>query len=112
MDEERTGTGANGSYCYITRVLAALGAHTDVPVPKVFCLCTDLSVIGTDFYIMEFLEGRIFIDPKLPGVAPHKRKAIYSATAETLASLHRVNADSIGLGNYGRRDNYCKRQVS
>ncbi|KAK9084270.1 hypothetical protein Scep_030741 [Stephania cephalantha] len=93
------------------QVLAALGAHTDVPVPKVFCLCTDPSVIGTDFYIMEFLEGRIFIDPKLPGVAPHKRKAIYSATAQTLASLHRVNADSIGLGNYGRRDNYCKRQV-
>ncbi|KAK9146978.1 hypothetical protein Sjap_006881 [Stephania japonica] len=93
------------------QVLAALGAHTEVPVPKVFCLCTDPTVIGTDFYIMDFLEGRIFIDPKLPGVAPHKRKAIYSSTAKTLASLHRVNVDSIGLGNFGRRDNYCKRQV-
>lgn len=44
----------------------ALSTHTQVPVPKVFCLCTDPSVIGTAFYIMEYLEGRIFIDPKLP----------------------------------------------
>lgn len=47
-------------------MLKALGEHTQVPVPKVFCLCTDSSVIGTAFYIMEFMEGRIFIDPKLP----------------------------------------------
>lgn len=48
------------------QVLHALGSYTRVPVPKVFCLCTDSSVIGTPFYIMEYLEGRIFIDPKLP----------------------------------------------
>lgn len=48
------------------QVLQALGTHTLVPVPKVYCLCTDPSVIGTAFYIMEFLEGRIFIDPNLP----------------------------------------------
>lgn len=48
------------------QVLHALGNHTLVPVPKVFCLCTDSSVIGTPFYIMEYLEGRIFMDPKLP----------------------------------------------
>lgn len=48
------------------QVLHALGAHTNVPVPKVFCLCTDSTVIGTPFYIMEYLEGRIFLDPKLP----------------------------------------------
>lgn len=48
------------------QVLRALGEHTQVPVPKVFCLCTDPSVIGTAFYIMEYLQGRIFIDPKLP----------------------------------------------
>lgn len=47
-------------------MLRALGEHTQVPVPKVFCLCTDPTVIGTAFYIMEFMEGRIFIDPKLP----------------------------------------------
>ncbi|KAL5713153.1 medium-chain acyl-CoA dehydrogenase [Ranunculus cassubicifolius] len=93
------------------KVLKALGDHTDVPVPKVFCLCTDSSVIGTDFYIMEFLEGRLFLDPALPGVAPDKRRAIYLETAKTLASLHNANVDSIGLGSYGRRENYCKRQV-
>ena len=51
---------------YNLQVLQALGAHTKVPVPKVFCMCNDPSVIGTAFYIMEYLEGRIFIDSKLP----------------------------------------------
>ncbi|KAK7412923.1 hypothetical protein VNO78_04683 [Psophocarpus tetragonolobus] len=93
------------------KVLQALGDHTKVPVPKVFCFCNDPSVIGTAFYIMEYLEGRIFIDSKLPGVAPERRRAIYQATAKALASLHSANVDSIGLGNYGRRNDYCKRQI-
>ncbi|KAF7834533.1 putative acyl-CoA dehydrogenase IBR3 [Senna tora] len=93
------------------QVLQALGTHTQVPVPKAFCLCNDPSVIGTAFYIMEYLEGRIFIDPGLPGLAPERRKAIYRETAKTLASLHSVDVDSIGLGKYGLRNNYCKRQV-
>lgn len=93
------------------QVLNALGTYTLVPVPKVFCLCTDSAVIGTPFYIMEYLEGRIFLDPKLPGLAPNRRRQIYSATAKALASLHSADVDSIGLGKYGRRDNYCKRQV-
>ncbi|KDP27835.1 hypothetical protein JCGZ_18915 [Jatropha curcas] len=92
-------------------VLRALGEHTRVPVPKVFCLCTDPSIIGTAFYIMEYLEGRIFIDPKLPGVAPNSRRAIYQETARVLAALHSANVDAIGLGRYGRKDNYCKRQI-
>ncbi|KAK9288069.1 hypothetical protein L1049_016515 [Liquidambar formosana] len=93
------------------QVLRALGVHTQVPVPKVFCLCTDPSVIGTAFYVMEYLEGRIFVDPKLPGVTPSKRRVIYRETAKTLASLHSADVDAVGLGKYGRRDNYCKRQV-
>ncbi|KAI7737451.1 hypothetical protein M8C21_002849 [Ambrosia artemisiifolia] len=93
------------------QVLHALGTHTLVPVPKVFCLCTDSSVIGTPFYIMEFLEGRIFVDPMLPGVAPDRRRALYHATANALASLHSADVDAIGLGGYGRRNNYCNRQV-
>ncbi|KAF2289147.1 hypothetical protein GH714_029112 [Hevea brasiliensis] len=92
-------------------VLRALGEHTRVPVPKVFCLCTDPNIIGTAFYIMEYLEGRIFIEPKLPGVAPGRRGAMYRETARALAALHSVDVDAIGLGKYGRRDNYCKRQV-
>ncbi|XP_077218202.1 acyl-CoA dehydrogenase-like protein isoform X2 [Tasmannia lanceolata] len=93
------------------QVLEALGVHTNVPVPKVFCLCTDVSIIGTAFYIMEYLEGRIFLHPDLPGITPSQRKSIYQATAKTLASLHRVDVDSVGLGKFGRRENYCKRQV-
>ncbi|KAG1338726.1 putative acyl-CoA dehydrogenase IBR3 [Cocos nucifera] len=93
------------------QVLKALHVHTDVPVPKVFCLCTDTSIIGTSFYIMEYLEGRIFLDNKLPGITPERRKAIYQATARALASLHKVNVDFIGLQKFGRRENYCKRQV-
>ncbi|KAM6545065.1 hypothetical protein CsatB_025801 [Cannabis sativa] len=93
------------------QVLQALGAHSQVPVPKVFCLCTDPSVIGTAFYIMEYLEGRIFIDPRLPGVAPESRRELYKATAKALASIHNADVDAMGLGKYGRRDNYCKRQV-
>ncbi|KAL9256268.1 putative acyl-CoA dehydrogenase IBR3 [Drosera capensis] len=93
------------------QVLWALGTNTQIPVPKVFCLCTDATVIGTAFYIMEYLEGRIFLDPTLPGIEPQKKSAIYRETAKTLASLHHVDVDAIGLGSYGRRDNYCKRQV-
>ncbi|XP_066398286.1 probable acyl-CoA dehydrogenase IBR3 isoform X2 [Miscanthus floridulus] len=93
------------------QVLKALGDHTDVPVPKVYCLCTDPSVIGTPFYIMEYLEGIIYPDSALPGVTPSKRRAIYFSTAKTLAAIHKVDVDAIGLQKYGRRDNYCKRQV-
>ncbi|KAG9146550.1 hypothetical protein Leryth_020441 [Lithospermum erythrorhizon] len=60
---------------------------------------------------MEYLEGRLFIDPKLPGVAPAQRKALYDATAKALAALHSPDVDAIGLGNFGRRNDYCKRQV-
>ncbi|XP_049403345.1 probable acyl-CoA dehydrogenase IBR3 [Solanum stenotomum] len=92
-------------------VLHALGTHTQVPVPKVFCLCTDSSVIGTPFYIMEYLEGRIFIDPNLPDVSPKRRRDICRAVSQALASVHSANVDAIGLGNYGKRKDYCKRQV-
>ncbi|KAK6146188.1 hypothetical protein DH2020_020057 [Rehmannia glutinosa] len=95
------------------QVLHALGTHTLVPVPKVYCLCTDPSVIGTPFYIMEYLEGRIYIEPMLPvrGVEPRQRSAIYRATAKALASLHSADVDAIGLRSYGKPTNYCKRQV-
>ncbi|KAL3380203.1 hypothetical protein AABB24_000702 [Solanum stoloniferum] len=92
-------------------VLHALSTHSVVPVPKVFCLCTDSSVIGTPFYIMEYLEGRIFVDPMLPDVLPERRRVIYRAVAQALAGLHSADVDIVGLGNYGKRMNYCKRQV-
>ncbi|GLJ10910.1 hypothetical protein SUGI_0137810, partial [Cryptomeria japonica] len=92
-------------------VLAALGKYTNVPVPKVFCLCTDKDVIGTPFYIMEYLDGRIFLNPALQELNPKQRRSIYLATARTLASIHNVNVDTVGLGRYGNRENYCKRQI-
>ncbi|XP_073025792.1 probable acyl-CoA dehydrogenase IBR3 [Primulina eburnea] len=93
------------------QVLHALGTHSLVPVPKVYCLCADSRIIGTPFYIMEYLEGRIYIDPKLPGIEPKQRRALYKETAEVLASLHSVDVGAIGLHSFGKPNNYCKRQV-
>ncbi|KAH7423817.1 hypothetical protein KP509_12G075500 [Ceratopteris richardii] len=93
------------------QVFQALGTKTDVPVPKVYCMCTDESIIGTAFYVMEFMQGRIFTDPGLQELSPEGRSAVYRAMAKTLASIHRADVDAIGLGDYGRRENYCKRQV-
>ncbi|KAL8026105.1 hypothetical protein ABFX02_14G007100 [Erythranthe guttata] len=93
------------------QVLHALGTHTLVPVPKVYCLCTDSKVIGTPFYIMEYLEGRIYLDPMLPDVPPRQRNAIYHATAKALAALHSADVEAIGLRSYGKPKDYCKRQV-
>ncbi|XP_023527506.1 probable acyl-CoA dehydrogenase IBR3 [Cucurbita pepo subsp. pepo] len=93
------------------QVLRALGDYTQVPVPKVFCLCSDSSVIGTPFYIMEYLDGRIFLDPNLVGVAPETRRAIYLEAAKCLASLHSVDVNAISLEKYGQPKNYCKRQI-
>lgn len=75
------------------------------------CLCTDASVIGTEFYVMEHVEGRIFLDPGLPEVPPPVRRTMYEEMAKTLAAIHAVDVDQVGLSGFGRRDNYCKRQV-
>ncbi|KAJ7522561.1 hypothetical protein O6H91_18G017300 [Diphasiastrum complanatum] len=93
------------------QVLAALGTKTNVPVPRVHCLCTDSNVIGTPFYVMEYVEGRIFLEPSLQSLNPKERLPIYQAMARALAAIHSADVDAIGLKKYGRRDNYCKRQV-
>ncbi|XP_007537648.3 acyl-CoA dehydrogenase family member 11 [Erinaceus europaeus] len=84
---------------------------TGFPVPKPLLYCSDVSVIGTEFYVMEHVQGRIFRDFTIPGVSPAERSAIYVAMIETLAQLHSLNAQSLGLGDYGRGAGYCKRQV-
>lgn len=94
------------------RVLRALKEGTGLPVPRVFLLCEDDAVIGAAFYIMEFVQGRIFIDPGLPGMTPVDRRAAYRDVARVLAELHSVDFRSIGLGNYGRVGGYFKRQVA
>uniref|UniRef100_A0A667YZ89 Acyl-CoA dehydrogenase family member 11 n=1 Tax=Myripristis murdjan TaxID=586833 RepID=A0A667YZ89_9TELE len=83
------------------------------PVPQPFLLCTDTSVIGTEFYLMEHVkQGRIFRDIRLPGVRAAERAALYVAAVEVLARLHSLDLTSLNLEGYGRGPGYCKRQVS
>ena len=93
------------------RVMAAL-RDTDVPVPVMRGLCEDADVIGTAFYVMDYLEGRIFRDAALPGMAPEERRAIYDELNATLARLHQVDWRAAGLEGYGRPDGYFERQVA
>jgi len=92
------------------RVIRALMA-TDAPVPPALVYCDDRSIVGTPFYVMERVEGRVFHDCALPGVAPADRNAMYRSMARTLAALHNVDFDAIGLGDYGRPDHYFDRQI-
>ncbi len=92
------------------RVISALAA-TDVPVPRAVLFCDDTSIVGTPFYAMERLDGRVFHDAALPGVSPADRTAMYFAMAETLARLHDVDPVAIGLGDFGRAGNYFERQI-
>ncbi|NWW81480.1 ACD11 dehydrogenase, partial [Climacteris rufus] len=82
------------------------------PVPEPLLYCSDVSVIGTEFYVMQHVQGRIFRDMSLPEVGPAERSALYLAMIETLAQLHSFNVQSLGLQGYGRGPGYCKRQVS
>lgn len=93
------------------RVMQAL-ASTDVPVPHVLHLSGEDTPLGAQFMVMEMVRGRIFWDPALPGMPPSERAAIYDAMNETLAELHSVVPDSIGLGDYGKPGNYFERQVT
>ena len=92
------------------RVLRALES-TPVPVPRTLCLCEDPSVLGTPFYVMEHVAGRIFDDPSLPALGPGQRAAVYRAQATTLATLHSVRPDQVGLQGYGADRGYNGRQV-
>ncbi len=92
------------------RVLRALEG-TNVPVPRALLLEEDAGVLGTPFYVMERLEGRVFSDCALPGLSPEERRAMYLSMAETLARLHAVRPDEVGLGNYGRPGGYFERQL-
>uniref|UniRef100_A0AAR2IH72 Acyl-CoA dehydrogenase family member 11 n=1 Tax=Pygocentrus nattereri TaxID=42514 RepID=A0AAR2IH72_PYGNA len=82
------------------------------PVPQPVLYCSDTDVIGTEFYIMEHVKGRIFRDLKLPGLSAAERSALYVAAVETLARLHSVDVASLGLAGYGKGAGYSKRQVS
>jgi aminoglycoside phosphotransferase (APT) family kinase protein len=93
------------------RVLMSL-AKADFPVARVEGLCVDDSVIGTWFYVMKMVEGRIFWDATAPGVSRAERAAIFDAMNATMAQLHMVDHEAIGLGDYGRPGNYFQRQIN
>ena len=81
------------------------------PVAHVHALCTDDSVIGTWFYIMDLVEGRIFWDATIPQVSAAERPAYFDAMNATIAALHNVDYAAVGLGDYGRPGNYFERQI-
>jgi len=93
------------------RVMRAL-AETDVPVPGALWLEEDTTILGTPFYVMERVEGRVFEDCTLPGLTAHERREIYLDMARTLARLHAVRPEAIGLGDFGRPGNYFERQIA
>ncbi len=93
------------------RVMKALGG-TDVPVPRMLCLCEDTDVIGTIFFVMDFAAGRSFWDPALPGLEPAKRTAIYGEMNRVIAALHNVDYQAVGLGEFGKPGNYFARQIA
>ena len=92
------------------RVMRALHG-TDVPVPRMLAYCEDASIVGTPFYLMDFLQGRVFMDPALPDSTPAERGAIYREMGRVIAALHSVDPVAVGLADYGRTGQYVQRQI-
>lgn len=92
------------------RVMAAL-ADTEVPVPQMLALCMDRDVIGTEFYVMEMVEGQVYQDPSLPGLSPDQRRVFYDSFIRALAALHSVDAEAVGLSDFGRPKGFLSRQI-
>lgn len=84
---------------------------TDVPVPKMHCLCEDEAVIGRAFYVMEFMQGRVMWDQSLPGMTPAQRAEIYTEMNRVIAALHQVDFAAKGLAGFGKPGNYFERQI-
>ncbi len=92
------------------RVMKAL-QDTDVPVPKMYVSCDDTAVIGTKFYVMEWVDGRVFTETRLPSESKAARRAIYLDLARVLAKLHNVDPNAVGLVTFGKPGNYYERQI-
>ncbi len=92
------------------RVIAALRA-TDVPVPEALLLCEDPEVVGTAFYVMRYVPGRVLPELTLPGLASAERRALWNDAVEVLARLHQVDWRAVGLADFGRPGNYYARQL-
>ena len=92
------------------RVMSAL-VDSAVPVPRPLHYCADAAVVGTPFYLMERLRGRVFMQHLIPSLAPDERRACYDSMCRTLAAIHRFDFRVAGLGDYGRPGNYFQRQI-
>ncbi len=92
------------------RVISALQNST-VPVPKAIAWCDDLSLVGTPFYLMSFLDGRVLIDQSLPSFSVAEREEVYREMNRVIAALHQIDPDAVGLSDYGRREGFIARQV-
>lgn len=93
------------------RVMAAV-AGRGVPVPRMFGYCGDEGIIGTAFYVMEFVPGRIFFDQTLPGVTAADRTAIYDSMNAVIAALHSIDPEEAGLKDFGRPGSFLARQIA
>jgi len=93
------------------RVITAL-RQANIPVARSWVLCMDDSVIGTAFYVMEYVDGRVLWDQSLPKMSPAERAAIYDEMNRVIAALHKVDYHAIGLDDYGKPGNYLERQIS
>ena len=85
---------------------------TAVPVARPLALCTDPAVIGSMFYVMEHVDGRVFWDPGLPGLAPAERRAVFDGMGAAIAAMHTLDWQARGLADYGRPGSYLTRQVA
>lgn len=93
------------------RVQTALQA-TQVPVPRMYAYCDDLGVIGTSFYLMQWLDGCVFVDQSLPGMSSSERAAVYAEMNRVMAALHAVDPAACDLSDFGRAGNYFARQIA
>lgn len=93
------------------RIITAL-RDTEVPVPRTWCLCEDDSIIGSAFYVMDYVEGRVLWDPALPGMTPQERGAIFAEMNRVIAAIHLVDYTALGLADYGRPTGYFQRQIA
>ena len=92
------------------KVMSGL-AGTDVPVPRMYCMCEDEAIIGRAFYVMEFMQGRVLWDQSLPGFSNAERAAHYDEMNRVIAALHTVDFTARGLADYGKPGNYFERQI-
>ena len=93
------------------RVMHALATYTDFPVAKPLLLCEDPTVIGTAFFVMQYVDGCIFWNPALPELSRETRQTVFGQMVDTLAELHAIDYRKIGLADYGRPEGYVARQV-